>query len=125
MEFKDKTRDGTPVKIYAVLEDQVFGIHGAIKTDSGWRAQDWVSDGHYFNNDEANEFDLIPIPELKKDDPIIVYQSSNSKKYKRHFSHFNDAGQPVCFFDGKTSWTTTDTFIWHHYKLPEEGTSDG
>ncbi len=58
--FRDFTRRGEEVRIYAQDGRPPFTIHGAIKNDEGWNHNKWTPEGKYFEDDEENnENDLI------------------------------------------------------------------
>lgn len=70
-------------------------------------------------NEEHNTY-TIPL-----DTPIdtkVLVSIDGYRWQKRYFSHFsNDEHKPyACFFDGATSWITTDTFNWEYCKLWRE-----
>ena len=119
MKFKNKTKDGREVRIYATDGIEPYPIHGAIKIDSFWRLTTWTKSGSLIL-DEVEGADLIPVPDLKRDDPVIVWQKNNTETFRRYFSHFNEDGDIVCFENGKTSWTTDKTTVWDYYKLTED-----
>lgn len=56
-----RTRQGLPVRIYAVDGDDEMPVHGAILTKHGWKVQSWERDGKWLSggNDGA---DLIEVP---------------------------------------------------------------
>ena len=61
-----------------------------------------------------------PLPDLKKDTPVLVRNLEVELWCKRHFSHFA-RGNMFVFSEGRTSWTANqDTDGWDFWKLPEE-----
>ena len=60
-------------------------------------------------------------PELKVDDRVLV-KYLNGKWIGRHFAGWLEDGDITCWFDGKTSWTTSPNSRrrWHEWKLPED-----
>ena len=59
-----------------------------------------------------------PLPDLKVDTKVIVWNSGEPKK-KRHFKKFNKDGDIICFAHGATSWTMSGTFTWKYWELAE------
>ena len=61
-----------------------------------------------------------PLPDLAIDTPIIVW--NNSLRYKRHFYRWNNAGDPICFMGGRTSWSGDEECVksWKHWELAKE-----
>ena len=58
-------------------------------------------------------------PDLKVDDPVIVWNNINDK-FKRHFKAWADDGKIVCFNNGKTLWSNSgDCTPWKYYLIPE------
>lgn len=63
--FKDKTRGGNPVRIYATDVGGDYPIHGAVKgRDGTWDVESWAADGAYLVGDESL-MDLIPVEEAR------------------------------------------------------------
>lgn len=61
MDKECQTRDGTPVKVYAVYENQHFPVHGAICEDSTWLPRAWSKEG-YYQYKPGHPYDLIEKP---------------------------------------------------------------
>ena len=67
------------------------------------------------------EVSTKPLPKLNKDDCVEVWSTNTlnpTKVSKRHFSHSKD-DRVFCFEDGRTSWTTSATTPWNHWRKPE------
>lgn len=62
------------------------------------------------------------VPDLPKDTPVLVRNTTNSDWARRHFSHFNERGEICCFYGGTTSFTGHNdcTPSWYYWKLPED-----
>lgn len=54
--WKDKTRGGHPVRIYAEDGSPEWSIHGAIQTSKGWEGRSWRPDGTCYSAENC----LIP-----------------------------------------------------------------
>lgn len=69
-----KTRDGREVRIYAVDGDGSGTIHGAIRTEAGWRIAVWTASGSYNGNNLTHDKDLIEVkPRIKREVWVNVY----------------------------------------------------
>ena len=61
-----------------------------------------------------------PLPDLKVDTKVIVWNSEEYVlKEKRYFKEFNNKGKIVCFINGYTSWTSSNTDEWKYWELAE------
>ena len=68
-----RTRQGLPVRIYAVDGDDEMPIHGAVLTAHGWKVNSWQRSGKWLDggNDGA---DLIEVkPRIKRKVWVNVY----------------------------------------------------
>lgn len=67
-----------------------------------------------------------PLPDLKVDAKVIVWNNPESKdyafvKYKRHFCDFRDNGRICVFSEGKTSHTHHGSYcFFDNYEIVEE-----
>ena len=67
-----RTRDGREVRIYATDGVGTHTVHGAIKTEQGWRSQLWRDDGYFVPY--ATDNDLIEVkPRIKREVWVNVY----------------------------------------------------
>lgn len=57
--FKDKTRGGFPVVIYATNGAPPQPIHGAILGPEGWEAHTWKEDGTWCSLFKDGTMDLV------------------------------------------------------------------
>ena len=48
------TTDGYEVRIYAVDGVGIYSVHGAIKTETGWAARTWTSDGMRYSGEGSS-----------------------------------------------------------------------
>jgi hypothetical protein len=60
-----------------------------------------------------------PLPKLKVNAVLEVWDLNSKQKEIRHFSHFED-GKVNCFLGGKTSFTHTGTSDWENFKVIKE-----
>jgi hypothetical protein len=68
-----RTRDGREVRIYATDGVGTHTVHGAIKTEQGWRSQLWRDDGYFVPY--ATDNDLIEVrPRIKREVWVNVYR---------------------------------------------------
>jgi hypothetical protein len=129
------TRNGLPVRLYAMDGAQPYPIHGAILVGRGWRPASWTTAGRYHNDGFTCESDLIEIsqqmtgwfpPEIA---PVHVGVYNASRRYR----------EDVCRdWDGKTwslGWRNVDSpltiaecknhripdvFPWRGFTEPQE-----
>ncbi len=61
----------------------------------------------------------MPRPDLKIDDPVIVWDFAENAARRRHFAGWTDDGKVKTWNQG-TSWLSCYTTIWNYYRLPTE-----
>ena len=62
-----------------------------------------------------------PLPTLKVDDKVLVWDNNPTRKLKRYFSHFDSNGKIHCFLDGSTSWSRNEsTALWDNWELAND-----
>lgn len=61
-----------------------------------------------------------PLPDLKVDTKVIVWNKDDKAKYHRHFKWFTKDGEIVCFVNGTTSWSNDGDTIWDYYEVFED-----
>ncbi len=89
-------------------------------TEKGLCMPSDISPSLHFQNEYKPATSKEPCrrPDLKVDDPVIVWGNSDYKE-RRCFSGWNDNGSITCFIDGKNEFTSKGiTSRWHHYELP-------
>lgn len=60
-----------------------------------------------------------PLPDLEVDAKIFVWDDPR-RKFKGHFSHFDENGGICVFMDGRTSFSSEcDTELWKYWELAE------
>lgn len=63
-----RTKDGREVRIYAVDGCMGTPIHGAINTDGKWHVAVWTNAGHYYEDGDISDSDLIEVrPRIKRE----------------------------------------------------------
>lgn len=65
----------------------------------------------------------MPRPDLKIDDPVLVWSNQNNGWMRRYFAGW-DGNRLIAWRNGCTSWTAenvNDTAEWDRWKLPGEG----
>ena len=61
-----------------------------------------------------------PLPKLKVDTRVFVWDLNKMGKLNRYFSHFGLNGKIHCFLDGSTSWSNNEvTSSWDNWELAE------
>lgn len=61
-----------------------------------------------------------PLPDLKVDDKVIVWDDEEYK-YAEHFYNFNSNGNIVTFSDGQTSWSSDSSMsVWKYWEIPDD-----
>jgi len=60
-----------------------------------------------------------PLPDLKVDTKVIVWDTEGEPKKRRYFKEFNKDGGITCFVKGATSWATSNTVEWKYWELVE------
>lgn len=91
-------------------------------------------DGSRYNTNDKfqsyfwDEIEIIapvkPLPKLKVDTKVIVWNNEDniSRKYHAYFSHFDNTGKIRTFIDGKTSWSNNNSYMpsWDFWELVKE-----
>ena len=65
-----------------------------------------------------------PLPDIKVDTPVLVWDEKGGKKKIRHFRKFTKKGKMVCFAGGVASQTNKCTHEWNYWELVEDNTKD-
>jgi len=65
-----------------------------------------------------------PLPDLKVDTPVLVWDEKGGEKKIRHFRKFTKKGKMVCFAGGVASQTNKCTHEWNYWELAEDNTKD-
>ena len=60
-----------------------------------------------------------PLPDLAIDTKLWVRMSTDGPEVPRHFAGFNSKGQVLVFMDGATSFSSTITTRFNHWRLAE------
>lgn len=75
-----------------------------------------------FHSEVKFEVPPKPLPDLKVDAKVMVWDEGDCKKKRRHFSHFED-GAIVCFPKGLTSFTADigeSSVRWRNFEVVED-----
>jgi hypothetical protein len=59
----------------------------------------------------------MPKPDLKIDDPVIVWMN-NCEEERRYFAGWSEDGRIICWAAGGTSWSTGSNTTWYQWRLP-------
>ena len=72
-----RTRQGLPVRIYAVDGDDEMPIHGAVLTAHGWKVNSWQRSGKWLDggNDGADLIEVKPL--IKRKVWVNVYDAEH------------------------------------------------
>lgn len=105
-----RTRSGAKVILYAVYPDQkYYPVHGALVYEGETQAQTWTLAGKYTHGTTASDsLDLVeasPSDDWKVDDKILVWDSEDSKQYRRYFAGISSEGYILAYANGATSWS--------------------
>ena len=118
---KYKTRNNCEWKCYEIYGDV---IHGAYSCDGGktWRAENWNLDGIFLLKKESilDLIEISPYADFKIDDKVLVWDHGNVNKYKAHFAGIHEAGDPMSWANGRTSFTTDEKTEWQNCIKYEE-----
>lgn len=117
-----KTKDGCPVRIYAVDGADSFPIHGAYFSVGSWWPAAWNPSGIYgFVINTETHLDLVevsPYEDFKIDEPVMVSDTENGVCFKSYFAGVNSKGTPMTWEHGATSWTTNAQSTWNYCRRP-------
>lgn len=114
--------------IIEIYEDMYFPI--VVKFVNNIE-QNFTYDGRYqfkdlhpelFHSEVKFEVPPKPLPDLKVDAKVLVWDGGDCEKQRRHFSHFDD-GIIVCFPKGLTSFTVgigVSNVRWHNFEVVED-----
>ena len=69
--------------------------------------------------EDKQDRDLIGLPDLAVDTPILVRNSACDKWRRRYFNRWGDKGQCVTWDGGGTAWSAMTFSSWTRWKLPE------
>ena len=67
--------------------------------------------------------EVIPYADWTIDAKAYFWDEGSSKKHKGYFAGVNVDGRPMCWRDGRTSWTASNQFgfvVWDHAELAED-----
>lgn len=111
MDKKYTTRDGVPVRIYAVDAGGNYPVHGAVCDGKLWNVSRWTQDGQWTDDGFNSPIDLIEVWEPQDKEPIWCWDDTNHIRTIR----FWDAKNKCTF-----SYTgTRDGNKWDNYAKVE------
>lgn len=62
---------------------------------------------------------VMPPPELKQDDPVMVRDSEDGPWMRKHFAGWSISGDILCWCAGFSKWTSGNAKeAWTHWRLP-------
>ena len=116
MDKKYKYRNGESARVFCNDRPE-FNEYIVISMDKWGNPRFHTSEGCISNFKQSSSHDLIevsPYEDFKIDDKVIVWNTNELKK-KRHFAGVNDEGQPMAWYEGKTSFTAEGKlYSWDH-----------
>jgi len=103
-----KTRSGSKVIIHAIYPyNEMQQVQGAIHYTNCTQMNSWSLDGRFHEGTtDSSGLDLVevsPYEDWKIDDKVIAWNVT--EKYRRYFAGLNEAGEPMVFRNGHTSWS--------------------
>lgn len=118
---KYQTRDGKPVEFITDKGREPYVIMGYVGDSVG--VYSWGKEGKFWVTGEVSKDDLVeisPYADWEIDDRILV--SNNGATWGNgHFAGVDDAGFPMAWYYGETSWTSRGgKFSWNYAKKPDE-----
>lgn len=112
---KTYTSNGHPVRLLCVDGPGIKPVIGIIADDE---VATWTKDGAFRGEMGSSPYDLQevnPYADFKIDEPVMAL---NGKVWlKRYFAGVRD-GKPRFWSNGKTSWTTNDTYVAEAIRRP-------
>lgn len=69
-----RTREGNPTIIYSVCGSEPYVVHGAYKTEFGWKSAIWTAHGMAYDGGEESNGDLIEVkPRINQHKWVNIY----------------------------------------------------
>lgn len=103
------TRGGENVQVLTVdAPNHAYPVVALIGPDGDMVPNSYTVHGRLYAGDSESEMDLIeysPYSHIKIDDPVIFWES-DMHLHRGHFAGIDDAGRPMTYIDGKTSWSS-------------------
>lgn len=86
---------------------QIIVDFGIAKKSFSYAGKEWEGDLNPTLFWDEIKFDIPtkPLPKLKIDTQVLVWDNTDEQKLKRYFSHFDKDGDIVVFCSGGTSWS--------------------
>jgi hypothetical protein len=109
---------------------EVIGLNSDLEHSIETNYRRYTSDGklcssNLFPSLFWNEFEIPkeafikPLPDLKIDTKVLVWNNNNNIKEQSYFSHFDSKGNICCFVNGTTGWGAINakTTSWNNWEL--------
>ena len=104
-----RTRGGENVQVLTVdAPNHVYPVIASIGPYGEMVPNSYTARGRLYTGDAESVMDLIeysPYSHIKIDDPVIFWESDMHLQ-RGHFAGIDDAGRPMTYIDGKTSWSS-------------------
>jgi len=123
MNWKNKTRGGQEVRVYASDGAMPYCIHGAIKRSEGWVPVSWNNEGSYSNRGiEAD--DLIPEWVPKPGEPVWVFTNQGDYAIPRIVKTVFEDKRTVALYSYNSfresdNWSLTHVYPWNNGEPPK------
>lgn len=110
-----RTRSGENVKVLTVdAPNASYPVVALIGPDGDMVPNSYTAHGRLYAEDGESVMDLIeysPYSHIKIDDPVIFWES-DMHLHRGHFAGIDDAGRPMTYIDGKTSWSSHGSALY-------------
>ena len=110
-----RTRGGENVKVLTVdAPNHGYPVVALIGPDGDMVPNSYTAHGRLYAEDGESVMDLIeysPYSHIKIDDPVIFWDS-DMDLHRGHFAGIDDAGRPMTYIDGKTSWSSHGSALY-------------
>lgn len=110
--FEVKPKPHEDVACWYSTDYDVPLIMGVFNLGNDWKE----SLREIIHNDDGSVYLRKPRHDFKVDDKVLVKAACDTKWNKRHFSHWQSDGTPICFMGGGTSFTTKTISSWDEIK---------
>jgi len=124
MEGKYRTLGGRSVRILCVDRNSLrFPVIALVQDDKEdhEEALSFTSEGTFRHTGTTHCLDLVEVSEwdaFTVDEQVMVSDYPNSGWVRRYFAGISEAGFPMAFPGGRTSWTIEDKVLWKYCRRP-------
>ncbi|UCV26767.1 hypothetical protein [Ferribacterium limneticum] len=119
---KYRTRDGHPVRILCCDKlGDCFPVVALISYPKGHEETNLYTLNGRYNSVGTDQRDLIevsPYEDFVIDEPVMVRHSASDPWRRRHFAGVSEAGSPISWSDGQTSFTSSTKLAWTECRRP-------